>query len=297
MMGKRRFFAILLAIALAALLAGCGQTDAGSGSAGGGSEGQSGASAAADEDGVDVIASPGDFPGRVIAVQRASTAAKSLDDMIAEGAEGIEVQAYEAITEAFDDLAAGKVDAIYVDSVVSAYYTDIGTAYLRTWMSQDQEPMGVCVAKGAEPLAEAIDAAIDKMFYNGSMSEIAVKNFGDDFTEGLRNVGEEPAIPDDFETIEEGVLTVGLHTGYPPMEYEEGGMTVGFDVDLAEHVAALLGLEVAIVDTGWDEIFDGLAAGRYDCIMSAVSITDELKQEFIMTEPYMANRLCIVVKN
>ena len=97
-------------------------------------------------------------------------------------------------------------------------------------------------------------------------------------------------------TLNSGVLTVGMEIGYPPMEYldEDGTTYIGFDVEIAGEIAKRLGLELKIEDTAWDGIFDSLDSNRYDCIISAVSITDERKEKYNLTEPYVANKLCLV---
>jgi len=244
------------------------------------------------------ITSPEMFEGRKISVQSATTASDSLDEMIAAGAK-INVYPYEKVTQCFDDLKLGRVDAVYVDSVVASFYTKDNDAFQRTWISDTPEPMGICLAKGSEALAAAVEAAIDTLNYTGKMNEIALKNFGDDFTANLRDVTEMPVIPTEYKTVTDGVLTVGCEVGYPPMEYttEDGLTAVGFDVDVGKAVAELLGLEWKIVNTSWDGIFAGLEKNQYDCIISAVSITPERQAKYILTEPYVANALCIVTNS
>ena len=97
-------------------------------------------------------------------------------------------------------------------------------------------------------------------------------------------------------TLKEGVLQVGMEIGYPPMEYlaEDGVTTVGFDFDVATELAKRMGLELQIVDTAWDGIFASLDASRYDCIISAVSITEERQLNYNLTKPYIANKLVLV---
>jgi ABC-type amino acid transport substrate-binding protein len=215
--------------------------------------------------------------------------------MIAAGA-NIQVFPYEKVTQCFDDLKLGRVDAIYVDSVVAAYYTKDDDSFERTWISDVPEPMGLCLAKDSAALAAAIDAAIDMLNYTGKMNEIALKNFGDDFTAGLRTVTEEPVIPTGYKTITDGYLTIGCEIGYPPMEYTtpDGLTEIGFDIDVGKAIAELLGLEWKAVNTAWEGIFAGLEKGQYDCIISAVSITPERQEKYILTQPYVANALCIV---
>ena len=68
----------------------------------------------------------------------------------------------------------------------------------------------------------------------------------------------------------------------------------GFDIDVSYRLAELLGLEVGFVDTAWDEIFSGLENGKYDIIISSMSITPARQEKFIMTEPYVSNALCMI---
>ncbi|MDR2515122.1 MAG: transporter substrate-binding domain-containing protein [Christensenellaceae bacterium] len=243
------------------------------------------------------IASPDDFKGHSIAVQTDTTAAYSVNDMKAADST-IQVHEYEKVTQCFDDLKLGRVDAVYVDSVVAAYYTTGSEEYTRVWMSAEGEPMGICLAKNSDSLAAAVEAAIDTLYFNGKMAEIASKHFGEDATKGLRQVAEAPAIPADFATITAGKLLIGAEVGYPPMEYttEDGMSFVGFDIDVGQAIGEILGLEVEVINTSWDGIFAGLEKGQYDCIISSVSITPERQEAYILTKPYISNALCIVTK-
>lgn len=100
-------------------------------------------------------------------------------------------------------------------------------------------------------------------------------------------------------TIKEGTLTVGMEVGYPPMEYldEDGVTKIGFDVEMAQKMADLMGLKLEIVNTAWDGIFAALEKGEFDMIMSAVSITPERQAKYILTKPYISNKIVLAVKN
>ena len=103
----------------------------------------------------------------------------------------------------------------------------------------------------------------------------------------------------DVTTIKDGVLMVGLEIGYPPMEYfdTDGSTPIGFDVEVANALADYLGLELELVDTSWDGIFAGVDTGKYDCIISCVSITDERQETFNLTKPYVSNHTVLIVPN
>ena len=99
-------------------------------------------------------------------------------------------------------------------------------------------------------------------------------------------------------TIEKGLLKVGMEIGYPPFEYydTDGKTPQGFDIELGKAVAEKLGLKVEFVDTAWDGIFAGLETKKYDCVMSAATITPERLQSMDFSTPYVGNGQAIVVK-
>jgi polar amino acid transport system substrate-binding protein len=98
-------------------------------------------------------------------------------------------------------------------------------------------------------------------------------------------------------TVKPGVLMIGMEIGYPPLEYyaEDGVTPAGFDVEMGKALAAKLGLKAEFVDTAWDGIFAGVQTGKYDCIMSSVTITPERRETLNFTRPYIGNAMTIVV--
>lgn len=245
------------------------------------------------------IESPADFEGAKISVQTATTAHDSLQEMQEQGV-NVEILPYEKVTQCFDDLELGRCDAVYVDSVVAAYYlTGEEDKFQSVWRSEEGEPMGICLKKGNTRMLELVESAIDMLYYNGKMGEIATKHFGSDVTEGVRTVTEEPTLDlSKLSTVEDGKLIIGFEAGYPPMEYtDDSGLEfIGFDVDLAKELGSMFGLEVEFVNTTFDGIFAGLDKGQYDMIIAAVSITPERQEAYEMTEPYISNQLVIVTK-
>src|SRR5918999_2631386 len=114
---------------------------------------------------------------------------------------------------------------------------------------------------------------------------------GDDGSEGSEGGA---AADQTVQTVEEGVLTVGSDIPFPPFEFREGGELTGFDVVLVEEMADRLGLRVRWVDTAFDTIFTQLAAGRYDMVASATTITEERSRQVDFTDPYYAAQQSVV---
>lgn len=99
-------------------------------------------------------------------------------------------------------------------------------------------------------------------------------------------------------TVEKGVLKIGMEIGYPPMEYYgvDGKTPMGFDIEMGKVIAEKLGLKAEFIDTAWDGIFAGLETSKYDCVISAATITPERLESMEFSVPYVGNGQAIVVK-
>ena len=74
-----------------------------------------------------------------------------------------------------------------------------------------------------------------------------------------------------------GTLNVGTEAQYAPNEFlaSDGHTVIGMDADLIKAVAETMGLKVNLVNTTFEAIIPGLAAGRYDLGVSSFTDTKE----------------------
>ena len=73
-----------------------------------------------------------------------------------------------------------------------------------------------------------------------------------------------------------GQLRVAVEGTYPPFNFkDEQGKLTGFDVEIAEAIAAKLGVKASFSPTEWSAILAGLQAGKYDVIVNQVAATDK----------------------
>lgn len=94
---------------------------------------------------------------------------------------------------------------------------------------------------------------------------------------------------------ETGVLKVGLDPTYPPFEAADESGVFGLDVDLAKALAADLGLQTEFVLFGYDGLYDALATGQVDVLISALVIAPERTEDFAYSDPYFnAGEILIV---
>ncbi len=92
-------------------------------------------------------------------------------------------------------------------------------------------------------------------------------------------------------------LRVGTEGTYSPFSFQGAdGRLTGYDVEVVQAVGAKLGKEVEFVQTPWDAIFAGLEAQRFDLVANQVTINDERKAKYDLSEPYTVSEGVIVTR-
>ncbi len=88
------------------------------------------------------------------------------------------------------------------------------------------------------------------------------------------------------EIKERGVLRQGHATFVPWAMRDKDGNLIGFELDVAKRLAADMGVKHEAVPTAWDGIIPAMLAGRFDFIISGMTITPARLQTVDFTEPY-----------
>jgi polar amino acid transport system substrate-binding protein len=97
------------------------------------------------------------------------------------------------------------------------------------------------------------------------------------------------------ETIEEGVLTVGTDTPFPPFEIGQPPNISGYDIDVMNAIAEELGLTAEYTDTGFGTIFRDTANGQFDVAAAASTITPARERTVDFTDPYYEAQQALLV--
>ena len=123
-----------------------------------------------------------DLSGKAVAVQLGTTNKDALDAENAKlktaGKTQIDIQTFDQDTDAFQQLALGRVDAYSGDSPVCAYYAakpDNAGKYEVGGTPIDPVPIGIAVRKEDTELKAAVQAAMDAMYADGTMKSIVDK--------------------------------------------------------------------------------------------------------------------------
>jgi polar amino acid transport system substrate-binding protein len=92
------------------------------------------------------------------------------------------------------------------------------------------------------------------------------------------------------DTLEEvkkrGTLMVGTEAAYVPYEFFKDGKIIGYDPDIADLMVPKIGTKAQFIDTAWSGIIPALYAGKFDCIISAMTITKERAEKVLFSMPY-----------
>ncbi|MHB0877017.1 MAG: substrate-binding periplasmic protein [Anaerolineae bacterium] len=92
-----------------------------------------------------------------------------------------------------------------------------------------------------------------------------------------------------------GYLVVGMDASFPPFEsIAAGGDPEGLDVDLARLLAARMGLGVEFRNISFDGLYDALAAGQVDAIISALPYDGLRTQAVRYSAGYFDDGLVVV---
>jgi polar amino acid transport system substrate-binding protein len=93
-------------------------------------------------------------------------------------------------------------------------------------------------------------------------------------------------------------VRVATDATWPPFEYvdEDSREIVGFDIDLLNAIAEKENLQIEYINVGWDPLLAGIAGCQYDAAISAMTITEERKAQFLFSDPYLNAGQIIAVR-
>jgi cystine transport system substrate-binding protein len=95
-----------------------------------------------------------------------------------------------------------------------------------------------------------------------------------------------------------GELIIGIEGTYPPYTYHDAAnKLVGYDVEVAEAIAAKLGVKPRFVESKWDSLIIGLDSGLWDTVINQVGVTDARKEKYDFSVPYTYSHGVIVIRS
>jgi polar amino acid transport system substrate-binding protein len=98
------------------------------------------------------------------------------------------------------------------------------------------------------------------------------------------------------EIKQRGTFVVATEARFPPFEFVEGGKIVGYSADMMERIMQELpGVSLEQLDLPWQGILPGLAAKRFDYVITSVTVTKERNEAYHLSLP-IADATMAVIK-
>lgn len=283
-MTKTRLWSILvLAVALAAALIAGGCGDGGEETTGGGGEG--GGS----------IQSVDDLGGLIVGAQDGTTGETYANDET----DAAEVRGFPEGPDAIAALKTGQVDAVIIDQPVAVDAQEKQGGLEIVEEIATNELYGFAMSPDSPGLRADVNEALAELKDDGTITDLYRKYFKtdppDSVLEGTNDLAEPADEKAEPELISEGTLTVGTDTPFPPFEIGQPPDISGYDIEVMNAVAEKLGLEPEYIDTSFETIFRDVAAGQFDIVAAASTITPGRENAVDFSDPYYEAQQALVV--
>lgn len=163
-----------------------------------------------------------------------------------------------------------------------------------------EEKYGIAFRKGSKGFIDKVNTALAQLCADGTMLALATKY---NITKALVDITYtsqwdtlSAADKADFEAVKANGNMVLGYTEFEPIAYEVDKKLVGYDIEVAEKVAAKLGLTLKPQLIEWSNKITELKSGTIDCIWNGMTITDEITTGCEVTLPYLNNSQVALIR-
>lgn len=98
------------------------------------------------------------------------------------------------------------------------------------------------------------------------------------------------------EIKSKGKIVMLTNATFPPFEYVKNGEVTGVDVDVANAIAADLGVELEILDMNFDLLIDAVKAGKGDFVAAGLTVDPDRAKQVDFSTEYVKSSLYIIVQ-
>ncbi len=96
---------------------------------------------------------------------------------------------------------------------------------------------------------------------------------------------------------QDGKIIIATEGQFAPFNFFQGSKLTGFEVDVADAIAAKMGLKVEWKAIGFDALFPGLAQDRWDMVIASHSITPERSKAVTFDDPHYCSGGVVVSRS
>jgi polar amino acid transport system substrate-binding protein len=196
---------------------------------------------------------------------------------------------FNTVLDACMAVKAGKADAAGYDEPIlrNIAARNPGLTVLPEKLTADE--YGFAVQLGNHELKTTIDTVVAELRRDGTYAAMMER--------WLPRTGSPAPMPDGESGGTQGVLRLGTAAVTEPFAFVDGsGKVVGFDVELARHVARRLDKGLEVVDMDFGGLIPALIAGKVDMIAACMTITEERSRRVLFSAPYYTGGISALVR-
>lgn len=234
------------------------------------------------------IASADDLAGAKIGVQLGTTGDIYVTDEYE--SQGSTIERYSKGADAIVALNSGKIDAVVIDSEPAKAFVAKNSGLKILDEPFAKEEYAIAVSKENTELKEKINDALKQLKEDGTLDSIIANYIGDD------TKGKSPYKSPENTDRSNGKLIMATNAAFEPYEFVENDKIVGIDVDMAQAVCDILGMELEIEDIEFDSIITEVQTGKAQIGVAGMTVTEDRLKNIDFTDPYTTAKQVIIVK-
>lgn len=197
-------------------------------------------------------------------------------------------QYYQTIHDCALAVERGKADAAIYDLPVLQFLASKNNDLNVIEELLTPDDYGFAVKLGNDSLKRAIDNTVHKLKSSGLYDEMISKWI----TSGNKDVD----LPEPASDGTNGILTFGTAAATEPISFVKNNKIIGFDIELAQHVADYLNKELKVINMDFGGMLPALISGKVDMIGSGLSITEERAKSVLFSKSYYKSGIAALVK-
>ncbi|MCL2063521.1 MAG: transporter substrate-binding domain-containing protein [Candidatus Cloacimonetes bacterium] len=226
-----------------------------------------------------------DLNGKVIGIPKDIVSTNRILSIFPEA----EIKHFDSVNLAIIELKERNIDAVLGEFHVLRIFQEQNKNFRILDDVVATKSYGFAVARNNIFLKERIDRVIEFLQISGL--------FDDMLNRWINDPEHQQKIPEVVLNPINGVLRFGTSVVVDDFSYvQEDGSLVGFDIEIAYHVAQSLDMGIEVVNTQFGALIPMLQGNRVDMIGGFLTITEDRQRRVIFSEPYLEARIGVMVR-
>ena len=228
-----------------------------------------------------------DLPGKKIGVQLGTVGDSYAEEYKDQGST---IERFSKGADAIQALKQGKIDCVIIDLEPAKAFVEKNDSLCILDEEFTIEDYSICISKNNADLKDKINVALAELKENGTMESIMNNYIGDS------TKGKTPYTSPDNVDRSNGTLVMATNAAFEPYEYYENNTIVGIDIDMAQALCDILGMELKVEDMEFDSIISAVQSGKADIGVAGMTVTEDRLLSIDFTDPYTTGTQVIIVR-